>query len=83
MAETKNAAAPEAAEETPKGLTAAQAAKLVFRDVPVAGKDGKPTGETAKKAIKADEVLAFRDYGTHVVVVTVDGQKFTGEKVAK
>lgn len=64
-------------------LTAAQAAKLVFRDVPKMGEDGKPTGETKKAAIKADEVLSFRDYGTHVVVVTVDGQKFTGEKAAK
>lgn len=26
---------------------------------------------------KADEVLSWRDYGTHVVVVTVDGQKLT------
>ncbi|MBK6742519.1 MAG: hypothetical protein IPG66_05880 [Hydrogenophilales bacterium] len=83
MAETKNAAAPEATAEAPKGMTAAQAAKLVTRDVPVLGKDGKPTGETAKKAIKADEVLSFRDYGDRVVVVTVDGQKFTGEKAAK
>lgn len=84
MAETKKDAAPEApADEPVKGMTAAQAAKLVFRDVPMLGKDGKPTGEMAKKAIKADEVLSFKDYGAHVVVVTVDGQKFTGEKAAK
>lgn len=84
MAETKKDAAPEAAaDESPKGMTIAQAAKLVTRDVPVLGKDGKPTGETAKKAVKADEVLSFRDYGDRVVVVTVDGQKFTGEKAAK
>lgn len=61
-------AAPVAAKE----MTAAQAAKLVFR--PPAKDDGKPV------AIKAAEVFAFRDYGTHVVVVTVDGQKFTSEQ---
>ena len=84
MAETKKDAAPEApADEPANGMTAAQAAKLVFRDVPAKDKDGKPTGEVAKKSIKADEVLAFKDYGTHVVVVTVDGQKFTGEKAAR
>lgn len=54
-----------------KAMTAAQAAKAVRR--PVVGKDGK----VSLAAVKADEVLAFRDYGTHVVVVTVDGQKFS------
>lgn len=58
-----------------KEMTAAQAAKLVCR--PPSEPDGRPI------AIKAAEVLSFRDYGTHVVVVTVDGQKFTGEKAAK
>jgi membrane protein implicated in regulation of membrane protease activity len=61
-------------------MTAAEAAKLVSRDV---GKDGKPNGEIARKPVRADEVLDFRDYGDHVVVVTVDGQKLTGEKAAK
>ena len=28
-------------------------------------------------AVKAEEVLSFKDYGTHVVVVTKDGQKLT------
>jgi len=56
-------------------MTAAQAAKLVFR--PPEKEGGKPV------AIKSDEVLAFKDYGAHVVVVTVDGQKFTGEKAPK
>lgn len=60
------------AAEAAKEMSAAQAAKLVFR--PPAEADGKPV------AIKANEVFAFRDYGTHVVVVTVDGQKFIGEK---
>ncbi|GAP38778.1 hypothetical protein ISF6_5331 [Piscinibacter sakaiensis] len=27
--------------------------------------------------VGAEEVLSFRDYGSHVVVVTVDGQKFS------
>lgn len=55
-----------------KEMTAAQAAKLVFR--PPTEPDGKPI------PIKAAEVLAFHDYGAHVVVVTEDGQKFIGEK---
>lgn len=59
----------------PKEMTAAQAAKLVFR--PAAEPDGKPI------PIKAAEVFAFRDYGDHVVVVTVDGQKFAAERAAK
>ena len=37
------------------------------------------TAAEAAKAvgIKAKDLLAFRDYGTHVVVVTVDGQKLS------
>lgn len=64
-----------AEEKSAAPMTAAQAAKLVFR--PPAEPDGKPIPITAK------EVLTFRDYSSHVVVVTVDGQKFSGEKVAK
>lgn len=64
-------------------LTAADAAKRVKRTVTelVDAKGGD--GETVKKvvtkevAVKEVEVLAFRDYGTHVVVVTRDGQKLT------
>lgn len=66
-----------------KVLTAADAAKLVSRLVPktVEGKvaldkDGKPV--MVSKAIGEKEVLSFKDYGSHVVVVTIDGQKFTG-----
>lgn len=34
--------------------------------------------EAAKRVkCKTAEVLAWRDYGTHVVVVTTDGQKLT------
>lgn len=72
-----------AAKPDPKAIeamTAAQAAKLVKREVPVLDKKGQPTGKTKLVAIKTDEVLAFNDYGTHVVVVTNDGQKFKGDK---
>ena len=66
-----------------KQLTAAEAAKRVKRKVIelVDGKDedGKPAKVAREKEVPvaASEVLSFRDYGTHVVVVTRDGQKFT------
>lgn len=56
-------------------MTAAQAAKRVFR--PATKPDGKPI------PIAAKEVLAFREYEDRVVVVTVDGQKFSGMKAAE
>lgn len=62
---------PQDQDKTPPAMTAAQAAKAVRR--PVTGKDGK----VSLAAVKEAEVLAFRDHGTHVVVVTVDGQKFS------
>ena len=74
MADSTNSAA------APKPMTAKEAAALVRRTVPVIGKDGKPTGETKERAIREDEVFAFGDHGDHVVVVTVDGQKFIGRK---
>lgn len=46
-----------------------------------ASDDAKPTkalnaADAAKRVkVGASEVLAFRDYGTHVVVVTRDGRK--------
>lgn len=61
-----------AATPTSKEMTAAQAARLVSR--PPAKEGDKPV------AIKANEVLSFRDYGDRVVVVTVDGQKFSSGK---
>lgn len=73
-----------------KEMTAADAAKLVKRKVTerkpvmkngeqVRDKDGAPVFEetTRTTPIAASEVLAFKDYGTHVVVVTKDGQKFS------
>lgn len=66
-----------------KQLTAAEAAKRVKRTV-IELVDGKnEAGKAAKVprakkvAVEASEVLAHKDYGTHVVVVTKDGQKFT------
>ena len=78
MADDKN---PPAA----KQMTAAEAAKRVKRTVieMVDGKDKDKDGKTVKVpretkvAIEAADVLSFKDYGTHVVVVTKDGQKFT------
>lgn len=63
-----------------KNLTAADAAKLVKREVvvPPEKEGGKPI--TKKVAIEESEVLDFKDYGDYVVVVTKDGQKFTGDK---
>lgn len=58
-----------------KALTAADAAKAVKRLVTAQDKDGKAT--IKEVAVKADEVLSFRDYGTHLVVVTTDGQKLS------
>lgn len=64
-------------------LTADEAAKLVFREIPKLDRDGKPTGKVEKQPIAAGELLAWKDHGDHVVVVTKDGQKFTGEKKVK
>ena len=76
MAEADKSQNPNADAAKPAGkLTAAEAAKRVKRTVQVADDDGKLT--TKDVAIKAAEVLAFKDYGTHVVVVTTDGQKFS------
>lgn len=64
-------------------LTAAEAAKLVAREVPATDKDGKPTGEKKKVPVKADEVLASKVRGDQVTVVTTDGQKLFGTLPAK
>ncbi|WP_423458027.1 hypothetical protein [Ottowia sp. VDI28] len=71
---------PPEGDNTDKQLTAAEAAKRVRRTVTevVDGKEGKTT-RTKEVEVKASEVLSSRDYGTHVVVVTRDGQKLTGE----
>lgn len=69
--------------EESRELTFAEAAKRVQRKVVELvegkGEGGKPARQPREKrvAVKADEVLACRDYGTHVVVVTRDGQKLS------
>jgi DNA-binding LytR/AlgR family response regulator len=67
-----------------KAMTAADAAKRVRRPV-IALVDEKDKDGNAIKVPKVvkhvpvatDEVLAFKDYGDYVNVVTKDGQKFT------
>lgn len=59
-------------------LTAAEAAKRVQRIV-LEPAEGKDKFKEKRVPVSAEEVLAFKDYGTHVVVVTRDGQKFTGQ----
>nr|WP_315237710.1 hypothetical protein [uncultured Albidiferax sp.] len=68
----------------PKEMTAAEAAKRVKRPVTtteVLGKDeqGQPITRATTKLVPVTvaEVLSFKDYGSHVVVVTTDGQKLT------
>lgn len=58
-----------------KKLSAADAAKRVKRRIVETDK----AGVERERFVPVDqkEVLAFRDYGTHVVVVTIDGQKFS------
>lgn len=70
-------------EQTQSEMTAVEAAKLVFRTTPILDDKKQPTGKAERVAVKAGEVLAFRDYGDTVVVVTKDGQKFTGNKAGK
>ena len=66
-----------------KAMTAAEAASKVRRIVVeiVDGKDraGNPTRseKTREVRVEASEVLAHADHGTHVVVVTKDGQKLS------
>lgn len=62
-----------------KPLTKAEASKLIKRTVAVV-KDGKTTGDTKDVAVKTVEVLSFKEYPDHVVVVTNDGQKLKGDK---
>ena len=59
-------------------LTAAEAAKRVPRTVSDFG-DGKDKPKEKRVPVAAEEVLDFKDYGTHVVVVTRDGQKLVGK----
>ncbi len=77
----------------PKTMTAADAAKRVKRTVvkavldkdgkPLKDADGNPKFTTQKLSVAADEVLSFKDYGDYVVVVTIDGQKFSSADAAE
>jgi len=58
----------------------AEAAKRVKRTVPVVDDHGKPTDRTKQVPGKAGEGFDFKDHGTHVNVVTVDGQKLRGDQ---
>lgn len=71
---------PQPAQDGESKLTAAAAAKRVKRVVTttVVDKNTKATTEVTKEvSVGESEVLSYRDYGTHVVVVTKDGQKLT------
>lgn len=69
--------------KNPMDLPAAEAAKLVRREVPEVGKDGKPTGKMVDKAVAAAEVFAVAVRGDVVTVVTTDGRKLVGELPAR
>jgi len=67
-----------------KDLSATEAAKRVKRAVVETVADGKDAeGNAITRQVTrhiplaADEVLAFKDYRSHVVVVTTDGRKFS------
>lgn len=61
-------------------LTAAKVARLVTIEEPVLDDDGKPTGKTRTRTLREKDVLAFKDHGTHINVVTVAGRKHRIEK---
>ncbi len=69
--------------EEPKQLTAADAVKKVRRTIIEIEKRKDREGNEIqvqrprKVTIDPGEVLSCKDYGTHIVVVTNDGQKFT------
>ena len=63
---------------TEKELTKADVARLVRRTVTEQRKGQEPIQKEV--AVKPEEVLDFKDYGDHVVVVTTDGKKLRGAK---
>ncbi|CAN5438887.1 hypothetical protein BH10PSE18_BH10PSE18_19000 [soil metagenome] len=69
--------------EEPKQFTAADAVKKVRRTIIETEKRKDREGNEIqvsrprKVAIDPTEVMSCKDYGTHIVVVTSDGQKFT------
>lgn len=63
---------------TPGKAIPAELLKKVKRTVVEKNKGGKPTEK--KVAIKADEVLAWKERDGQVTVVTTDGRKFRSEE---
>lgn len=67
-------------DNTPKKeLSAADVAKLVKRRTLLSDKG---VSREVVSPLKADEILAWHDHGTHVVAVTKDGQKFSNADTA-
>ena len=66
-----------AAKEKP-ALTKAEVVKRVQRQVVVDAGNGKT--RTVCSKLTEDEILDFKDYGTHIVVVTVAGEKFSNAR---
>ncbi len=67
-------------------LTAAEAAKCVFRERVKLDKEGKPTNEIEQIPLRADDVLDHAVRDDQVIVVTVIGEKLVGalpKKAAK
>jgi len=69
-------------EQKTKEMTIQQAAKAVHRKIPklkdgerVLDKNGEPV--LAEEAVPVEDVMSFKDYGTHVVVITTAGEKLT------
>lgn len=62
----------------PKGLTKADVVKRVKRQVVLDAGNGRT--RTDRVALREDEVFDFKDYGTHIVVVTVAGEKFSNAR---
>lgn len=62
--------------------SAADAARRVTIEEPELDEDGEPTGKTRNRTLREREVLAFRDHGTHLNVVTRDGRKYRVEQGA-
>ena len=59
-------------------MTKAEAAKLVRRVVQEVGKDKQTVSKEVP--VTEAEVLSFKNYGEHVIVVTTDGRKLRGAK---
>lgn len=67
------------ASDSKPAMTVQEAIKRVKR---VTVHEDKGQTRTVTAPLKEKEVLAFKDYGSHVVVVTVDGQKFSNAPAA-